>query len=52
MEIRNKGIIAYGTQEDREKLKVMAESLNMSNSEFLIKLIREKYEKITGFHQT
>lgn len=45
---RNKGIIAYGTDEDREKLAVLADTYGLSGSEFLIKMIREKFEQLFG----
>lgn len=44
--MRNKGIIAYGTQEDRDKLAVLAKLQNQSGSEVIIRMIREKFEEI------
>jgi hypothetical protein len=45
---RNAGIIAYGTEEDREKLAVLAETYNLSGSELIIKMIRDRYEALYG----
>lgn len=45
---RNKGIIAYGTDEDREKLAILADTYSLSGSELLIKMIREKFEQLFG----
>jgi len=45
---RHKGIIIYGTELDREKLAALAFATNKSGSEFLIDLLREKYEKVFG----
>jgi hypothetical protein len=47
---RNAGIIAYGTEDDREKLAVLADTFNCSGSELIIKMIREKYAAM--FHNT
>lgn len=44
---RDKGIIAYGTQEDRDKLALIASLMECSSSEAIIKMIRDKYELIT-----
>lgn len=43
---RNAGIIAYGTEEDREKLAILAETYRMSGSELIIKMIRDKYREM------
>jgi len=45
---RNAGIIAYGTEEDREKLAVLAETYNCSGSELIVRMIREKYQALYG----
>lgn len=46
--LRNKGIIAYGTDVDREKLSVIAELSCISASEWLINKIRESYRESFG----
>ncbi|MBD9544239.1 hypothetical protein IB276_32870 [Ensifer sp. ENS04] len=48
MKKRNAGIIAYGTEEDREKLAVLADTFRMSGSELVIKMIREKFAELYG----
>lgn len=48
MATRHKGIIAYGTETDRKKLAVLADLSGKSGSEFLVDLIRQKYEDIVG----
>ena len=48
MATRNKGIIAYGTQADRDKLAVLAHLLQCSGSEALISMIRERYAAVVG----
>lgn len=45
---RHKGIIAYGTDSDREKLAILAETYQISGSEFIIRMIREKFETLYG----
>jgi hypothetical protein len=45
---RNKGIIAYGTDDDREKLALLADTYGLSGSELIIKMIREKFEQLFG----
>lgn len=45
---RNAGIIAYGTEEDREKLAVLAETFRVSGSELIIKMIRDKFASMYG----
>lgn len=45
---RNKGIIAYGTDEDREKLTVLAQLSNKSNSEWIIVEIQKRYREAFG----
>lgn len=45
---RHKGIIAYGTQEDREKLAVLSQLTGKSGSEILIDLLRQQYQEVTG----
>ncbi|MGO8184127.1 hypothetical protein [Rhizobium leguminosarum] len=45
---RDKGIIAYGTEEDRKKLAVLADTYGISGSELIIKMVREKFEQLFG----
>jgi hypothetical protein len=45
---RNKGIIAYGTDLDRDKLRVLAEFSGCTASDFLIRLIRSQYSEGFG----
>ncbi|RKE85715.1 MULTISPECIES: hypothetical protein [Rhizobium] len=49
---RDKGIIAYGTAEDREKLAALADLYGISGSEVIVKMIRDRhlelFEKRTG----
>ena len=45
---RDKGIIFYGTTEDREKLAALAQVTGKSGSEFLVTLLREKYSAVFG----
>lgn len=45
---RNAGIIAYGTEDDRQKLALLAEAHNLSASELIIKMIREKFKTLYG----
>lgn len=45
---RHKGIIAYGTELDREKLAVLAKLSGRSGSEVIISLIRQQYETVLG----
>ena len=45
---RAKGIMAYGTDLDREKLAVLAEFSSKSSSEWLIDQIRLVYEQHFG----
>lgn len=45
---RDKGIIAYGTAEDRLKLAVLASIGKQSGSEIMIDLIRKRYDTIFG----
>ncbi|MGR9167761.1 hypothetical protein [Rhizobium leguminosarum] len=40
---RDKGIIAYGTEEDRKKLAELAAVYHLSGSEVIIKMIRERF---------
>lgn len=44
----NLGIIAYGTQEDREKLAVLASYSHQSGSEYIISMIRRHYAEVFG----
>ena len=46
--LRNKGLIAYGTEKDRAKLAALAQIKGQSASEVMIDLIRSDYEKICG----
>lgn len=46
--VRDKGIIIYGTQEDRDKLSALAQLAGKSSSEYLINLLRENYWNIFG----
>ncbi|MGO7308779.1 hypothetical protein ACCS91_33530 [Rhizobium ruizarguesonis] len=48
---RDKGIIAYGTEEDRKKLAVLADTYGISGSELIIKMVREKFEQLFGEEQ-
>ncbi|RWB08768.1 MAG: hypothetical protein EOQ39_18855 [Mesorhizobium sp.] len=48
MSTRHKGIIAYGTEEDRLKLAVLAQLTGKSGSEVVIQMIREKYRAVLG----
>lgn len=43
---RNAGIIAYGTEEDRQKLALLADTYGVSGSEFIIKMIRSKFDEL------
>lgn len=45
---RDKGIIAYGTGLDREKLAVLAGITKLSASEWIIMKIRQDYEAAFG----
>lgn len=45
---RNKGIIAYGTNEDRQKLAALAAASGRSGSEVIVDLIREHYRAAFG----
>lgn len=48
MSTRHKGIIAYGTEDDRNKLALLAKARRQSASVYLINLIREKYQEFAG----
>jgi hypothetical protein len=48
MATRHKGIIAYGTEEDRKKLAVLAQLSGKSGSEYLVDLIRSRYSEVVG----
>lgn len=48
MSNRNKGIIAYGTDADRDKLAVLSMLSGKSGSEFIIDMIRERYNLVVG----
>lgn len=43
---RNAGIIAYGTEEDREKLAVLADTYGISGSEWIVRMIRDRYAQL------
>lgn len=43
-----KGIIARGTEEDRQKLAVLAQLTNQSGSQWIIEQIRKTYEEAFG----
>lgn len=45
---RNKGIIAYGTDEDRAKLAVLAGLTGRTASDWIIKEIRKQYADAFG----
>lgn len=45
---RNKGIIAYGTEEDRSKLAVLADLTGKTASDWIIKEIRKQYALAFG----
>lgn len=45
---RHKGIIAYGTEEDRERLAVLSQLSGKSGSELIIEMIRAKYRDVLG----
>lgn len=45
---RHKGIIAYGTEVDREKLAVLAQVSSQSGSEVIIEMIRRRYQDVFG----
>lgn len=45
---RSKGIIAYGTQADRDKLARLADLLDRSGSQVIIDLIRERFADLFG----
>lgn len=48
MPLNNKGIIAYGTDEDRQKLAVMAKLMGQSGSEWIVSQIRLQYREVFG----
>jgi 3-methyladenine DNA glycosylase Tag len=43
-----KGIIAYGQEEDRQKLAVLATLTDQSGSQWIIEQIRERYREAFG----
>lgn len=43
-----KGIIAYGKQEDRDKLAALAKLSHQSSSEWIVSQIRKIYEESFG----
>lgn len=48
MSTRHKGIIAYGTDLDREKLAALAQLSGQSGSEIIIAMIRSRYVEVLG----
>ena len=48
MSTRHKGIIAYGTEEDRAKLAKLAELRQQSGSQYVIDMIRSNYAAAFG----
>jgi hypothetical protein len=48
MKKRNAGIIAYGTEEDRKKLAVLADTYGLSGSELIVKMIRDRFDQLFG----
>jgi hypothetical protein len=46
--LNNKGIIAYGTDEDRQKLALMAKLSGQSGSEWIVAQIRKQYKDAFG----
>ena len=45
---RNKGIIAYGTEEDRQKLAILSHFKNKTASDWIIHEIRKQYKEVFG----
>lgn len=45
---RNKGIIAYGTDEDRAKLSVLSSLTNKTASDWIVQEIRRQYAAAFG----
>jgi hypothetical protein len=45
---RAKGIIAYGSEDDRRKLEVLAAVSKRSSSQHLIEMIRAAYTELYG----
>ncbi|RWN60229.1 hypothetical protein [Mesorhizobium sp.] len=45
---RNKGIIAYGTEEDRAKLAVLSGLSNKTASDWIVQEIRKQYTVAFG----
>lgn len=48
MSRRNLGIIAYGTEQDRDKLAVLANLSKQSGSEYIINMIRRNFKEAFG----
>ena len=48
MATRHKGIIAYGTEEDRAKLAALSVIHDKSASEVVITMIRSAYKELLG----
>jgi hypothetical protein len=46
--MRNRGIIAYGTADDRARLAMISKLERRSGSETIIKMIRERYAVLFG----
>lgn len=45
---RDKGIIAYGTEEDRAKLAVLSSLTNKTASDWIVQEIRKQYAAAFG----
>lgn len=45
---KHKGIIAYGTEEDRQRLAVLSHLSGKSGSEIIIDMIRHQYKEVVG----
>lgn len=46
--MRNHGIIAYGTPDDRLRLAALSATLNKSGSQLIVDYIRERYKQVFG----
>lgn len=44
--VRSKGIIAYGTEEDRQKLAELSRAHKKSGSQLLLEMIRTAHAKL------
>lgn len=45
---KDKGIIAYGTPDDRHRLAAVAKALNTTGSAWIIEQIRARYAELFG----